>query len=143
VEAWLHRFLSSALGNGQGHNPGKVVLVPIEWEAGWAPEPVLTLCTRDYIFRLTRTSVLVDTCGVCNRRNLFAYDVYKICNTVSCPLQPTTDQAFLSTYSESPDFKNALFLVAYIFGRQTHINGPTVYSFATQTLLTGTITLGS
>jgi len=106
------RFLSLALGNGQGHNPGKVVLVPIEWEAGWAPEPVLTLCARDYIFLLTRTLVLFDPCGVCNGRNLFAYDVYKICNTVSCPLQLTTDQAFLNTYSESPHFKNALFLVA-------------------------------
>ena len=92
--------------------PGKVVLVPIEWEAGWAPRPVWTLCTRDYILLLTRTLVLFDPCGVCNGCNLFAYDVCKIRNTVSCPLQPATDHAFLSTYSESPDFKNALFLVA-------------------------------
>jgi len=53
LQVKLHPFLTSALDGGERSTSCPAILrpvrtpVPIKQEAGWAPEPICTLCRRD------------------------------------------------------------------------------------------------
>jgi hypothetical protein len=72
VEALLHSFLTSALDLGErwAFTPGKKkTSVPLQYEAGWAPEPVRTWCKIffasagiEHLVIVLRTCYLKQSC---------------------------------------------------------------------------------